>query len=257
MADFSDAFERIVLGAERKVVLSEDDRRRTAYHEAGHAITGMLTPGADPVRKISIIPRGASLGVTCSIPESDRVSYEKRYLRAKIKVAIGGRAAEELVFDEVTTGAESDMRQATQLARGMVTRWGMSDEIGFVSLLSQDGQAWAAPGVEQPSEHTRQLVDDEIRTIIEDAHADVTRLLAQNRERHDSLAEALMQNETLDEAEAYAAAGVTAPPAPPAEAEAVTRSELVEQLNRPGQSGIRVVGSVSELHPRRYSGSEQ
>jgi cell division protease FtsH len=96
----------------------------------------------------------------------------------------------------------------------------MSHEIGFVSLLSQDGQAWAAPGVEQPSEHTRQLVDDEIRTIIEDAHADVTWLLAQNRERHDSLAEALMQNETL-EAEAYAAAGVTAPPAPPAEAEAV------------------------------------
>jgi cell division protease FtsH len=132
------------------------------------------------------------------------------------------------VFDEVTTGAESDMRQATQLARGMVTRWWMSHEIGFVSLLSQDGQAWAAPGVEQPSEHPRQLVDDEIRTIIEDAHADVTRLLAQNRERHDSLAEALMQNETLDEAEAYAAAGVTAPPAPPAEAEAVTRSELVE-----------------------------
>jgi cell division protease FtsH len=106
-----------VLGAERKVVLSEDDRRRTAYYEAGHAITRMLTPGADPVRKISIIPRGASLAVTYSVPESDGVSYEKRYLRAKIKVAIGGRAAEELVFDEVTTGAESDMRQATQLAR--------------------------------------------------------------------------------------------------------------------------------------------
>jgi cell division protease FtsH len=209
MKDLSDALEKIVLGAERKVVLSEADRRRTAYHEAGHAIAGMLTPGADPVRRISIIPRGASLGVTYSMPESDRSNYDKQYVRARIRVAVGGRAAEEVVFGNETTGAESDIRQATQLARNMVGRWGMSDTIGFVSVLPQDGESWWS--ADQPSEHTRRLMDDEIRQIIDDAHADVTQLLADNRARLDGLAEALMREETLDEADAYAAAGVAVP----------------------------------------------
>src|SRR6185312_6274390 len=125
-ADFTDALERIVLGAERKVMMTEDDKRRTAYHEGGHAIVGMLTEGADPVRKISIIPRGLALGVTFSAPESDRFSYDRRELIAKIKVALGGRAAEEIVYDEPTTGAESDIQQLTEIARQMVGRWGMS-----------------------------------------------------------------------------------------------------------------------------------
>ena len=209
MTDLSDALEKIVLGAARKVVLSQADRRRTAYHEAGHAITGMLTPGADPVRRISIIPRGASLGVTYSLPESDRSNYDKQYIRARIKVAVGGRTAEEVVFGDETTGAESDIRQATQLARNMVGRWGMSDRIGFVSVLPQDGDTWWS--ADQPSEHTRQLMDDEIREIIDAAHDDVTQLLADNRARLDALAEALMREETLDEADAYAAAGVEVP----------------------------------------------
>jgi cell division protease FtsH len=209
MTDLSDALEKIVLGAARKVVLSQADRRRTAYHEAGHAITGMLTPGADPVRRISIIPRGASLGVTYSLPESDRSNYDKEYIRARIRVAVGGRTAEEVVFGDETTGAESDIRQATQLARNMVGRWGMSDRIGFVSVLPQDGDTWWS--ADQPSEHTRQLMDDEIREIIDEAHDDVTQLLAGNRARLDALAEALMREETLDEADAYAAAGVEVP----------------------------------------------
>src|SRR5204862_4065612 len=123
--DFADALEKIILGAERKVVLTPDDRRRTAYHEAGHALVGMLTPGADPVRKVSIIPRGMALGVTLSTPDSDRVSYSREELEAKIKVALGGRAAEEVVYGTITTGAEADIQQLTQVARQMVARWGM------------------------------------------------------------------------------------------------------------------------------------
>ena len=119
-ADFTDALERIVLGAERKVMMSQADRRRTAYHEGGHAIVGMLTDGADPVRKISIIPRGQALGVTFSAPDADRFNYSDRELRAKIKVALGGRAAEEIVYGDLTTGAESDIQQLTQIARQMV-----------------------------------------------------------------------------------------------------------------------------------------
>ena len=122
--DFSDALERIVLGAERKVMLTEDDRRRTATHEAGHAVVGMLTAGADPVRKVSIIPRGQALGVTFSAPDADRFNFDERHLLAQIKVALGGRAAEELVLGDLTTGAESDIQQLTRIARFMVGRWG-------------------------------------------------------------------------------------------------------------------------------------
>src|SRR5438477_12729735 len=126
-ADFTDALERIVLGAERQVMMSEADRRRTAYHDAGHAVVGMLTEGADPVRKISIIPSGVALGVTFSAPDADRFNYEYRELLARIDVALGGRVAEEVVFDDITTGAESDIQQLTEITRHMVGRWGMSE----------------------------------------------------------------------------------------------------------------------------------
>ena len=143
--DFTDAIEKIILGAERQVVMTDADRERTAYHESGHALVGMLTPGADPVRKISIIPRGQALGVTLSTPESDRFNYARDDLIAKIKVALGGRAAEKVVFGDMTTGAESDIQNLTQIARGMVGRWGMSDAIGAVAVTDgrQDGAAAA------------------------------------------------------------------------------------------------------------------
>ena len=131
-ADFTDALEKIVLGAERKIVIGQDDRRRIAYHEGGHAIVGMLTPGADPVRKVSIIPRGQALGVTLSTPDDDRFNLSEAELRAKIRVALGGRVAEEVVFGDITTGAESDIQQVTMIARGMVERWGMSEKVGFL-----------------------------------------------------------------------------------------------------------------------------
>lgn len=208
MSDFADALEKIELGTARKLRLTPADKRRTAYHEAGHALVGMLTQGADPVRKISIIPRTMSLGVTVSAPDSDRFNYDRQSLVAHIKVATGGRAAEEVVYGDETTGAESDIRQATSLARNMVGRFGMSDEIGFLSVLPQDGNGSVYPGYPGVSERTRQRVDDEMRRIVGDAHDDAVQLLAENRERLDSLAEALFEAETLDGPAAYAAAGL-------------------------------------------------
>ncbi len=207
-SDFTDAIEKIVLGAARTVLQTEDDRRRIAYHEGGHAIVGMLTAGADPVRKVSIIPRGQALGVTLSAPDADRFNYEEHYLRGKIKVALGGRVAEELVLGEMSTGAESDIQQVTQIARGMVARWGMSDAIGFVAVQGAEAQSQLMPGVDLPSESTRELVDSEVRRIVDAAQEEVRELLERERDKLDSLAQALLTEETLDEADAYRAAGI-------------------------------------------------
>jgi cell division protease FtsH len=207
-ADFTDALEKIVLGAERKVMMTPADKRRTAYHEGGHAVVGMLTEGADPVRKISIIPRGLALGVTFSAPDADRFNYSEQELRAKIKVALGGRTAEEIVFGDLTTGAESDIQQLTQIARQMVGRWGMSNAIGTVAVLPRDGQGPLLPGAAEASEATQQVIDEEVRRLVNSAHEEVMVLLRENRSRLDSLAKALLEHETLDQADAYAAAGI-------------------------------------------------
>jgi cell division protease FtsH len=207
-ADFTDALEKIVLGAERKVMMSPEDKRRTAYHEGGHAIVGMLTDGADPVRKISIIPRGLALGVTFAAPDADRFNYSEQELLAKIKVALGGRAAEEVVFGDLTTGAESDIQQLTQIARHMVGRWGMSDRIGVVAVIPSDGQGPLLPGAAEVSPETQQLIDDEVRRIVNEAREEVLTLLRDHRAQLDSLAEALLEHETLDQPDAYAAAGI-------------------------------------------------
>jgi cell division protease FtsH len=207
-SDFTDALEKIVLGAERKIVLSAEDRRRIAYHEGGHAIVGMVTPGADPVRKVSIIPRGQALGVTLSTPEDDRFNYSEDELRAKIRVSCGGRVAEEIVYDEPTTGAESDIQQVTGLARGMVERWGMSAKVGFLAVAPRDGISPLLPGAEPVSEATKELIDGEVRRIVDEELDQVRQLLTDNREHLDALVEALLENETLDEADAYAAAGI-------------------------------------------------
>ena len=206
--DLTDALERIVLGAERKVMISEEDRRRTAYHEAGHAIVGMLTPGADPVRKVSIIPRGQALGVTFSAPDADRFNFEQQHLLAQIKVALGGRVAEELVFSDITTGAESDIQHLTRIARHMVGRWGMSRAIGPIAVLPADGMGPFLPGVAETSESTQRLVDEEVRRIVESAHAEVSTLLREHRSNLDSLVAGLLEHETLDETDAYMAAGL-------------------------------------------------
>jgi cell division protease FtsH len=206
--DFTDALERIILGAERQVMMSPEDRRRTAYHEAGHAIVGMLTDGADPVRKVSIIPRGFALGVTFAAPESDRFNYRQLEVEAKIKVALGGRAAEEVVYGETSSGAESDIQQLTEVARQMVGRWGMSPAIGPVAVLPRDSAGPLLPGAAETSPDTQKLVDVEVRRVVEESHKDVVDLLKRNRAKLDSLANALLEHETLDEEDAYAAAGV-------------------------------------------------
>jgi cell division protease FtsH len=208
MADFTDSLEKILLGAPRGIILSVEDRQRTAYHESGHALVGMLTPDADPVRKVSIIPRGQALGVTLSTPDADRVSYSREELETKIKVSLGGRVAEEVVYGKITTGAESDLQQLTQIARQMVGRWGMSEKLGPVTLLASDGQGPLLPGASETSPQTQWLIDEEVRRIVDDAHAEVTQLLTDHREQLDRLTHALLEAETLDAPDAYSAAGV-------------------------------------------------
>jgi len=219
MADFTDSLEKIILGSPRGILLSPADRERTAYHESGHALVGMLTPGADPVRKVSIIPRGMALGVTLSTPDNDRVSYSREDLEAKIRVSLGGRAAEEVIYGSITSGAESDIQQLTQIARQMIGRWGMSEAIGPIAVLPADGQGPLLPGVSETSEATQRQIDEEVHRLVENAHDEVTRLLVDHREQLEGLAQALLKAETLDAPDAYAAAGV---PMREAEATAVS-----------------------------------
>ncbi|KOY58125.1 MULTISPECIES: ATP-dependent zinc metalloprotease FtsH [unclassified Streptomyces] len=204
-ADFMDALEKVQLGAARALVMPEEERRRTAYHESGHALLGMLQPGADPVRKITIVPRGRALGVTLSTPDADRYSYTEDYLRGRIIGALGGMAAEHVVFDVITTGAENDLEQVTNLARGMVGRWGMSERIGRLTAIPADAQSpyglLAAPA-------TLDAVDHEMRRIVDECYVEACRLLREHRPKLDALTEALLANETLDEPAAYEAAGI-------------------------------------------------
>ena len=203
-SDLTEALEKIQLGTARNVVMPDEERRRTAYHEGGHALLGMIQPGADPVRKVSIIPRGRALGVTLSAPETDRYGYDEDYLRGRIIGALGGMAAEAEVLGVVTTGAESDLETATKIARAMVGRWGMSERIGPVSVLPTDGNARMA----DVSDQLLNAVDQEVRTLIEHCYTEARHLLRENRHRLDGIAEQLLIHETLDEAHVYAAAGV-------------------------------------------------
>jgi cell division protease FtsH len=213
--DLTEALEKVQLGAARNVVIPEAERRRTAYHEAGHALIGMLQPGADPVRKVSIIPRGRALGVTLSTPESDRYGYDANYLRGRIIGALGGMAAEQEVFDVVTTGAENDLELVTRIARSMVGRWGMSDRIGTLSVLPAEGD----PRMAGISDGLLDAVDEEVRRITDECYGEARRLLSENRDKLDAIVTELLARESLDEQEIYAAAGiarpaVTAPPPP-------------------------------------------
>jgi cell division protease FtsH len=207
MADFTDSLDKILLGTRRGIVLLPAVRERTAYHESGHALVGMLTPQADPVRQVTIIPRGMALGVTLSTPDDDRVSYTRDELEAQIKVALGGRVAEEVVYDTITTGAEADIEQLTRIARQMVGQWGMSERFGPIALLPRD-DTQRFPGVSEVSPQTQALIDEEVQRLIDDAHHAVTALLTEHRAQLDSLAAALLAAETLDGPAAYAAAMV-------------------------------------------------
>jgi cell division protease FtsH len=223
-SEFGDALEKILLGAERRILISPEERERTAFHESGHALLGMLEPGADPVRKVSIIPRGRALGVTFQAPEKDRYGYSESYLRGRLTGMLGGRAAEQLILGETTTGAESDLEQATRLAREMVGRWGFSKKVGMVSVLPGPGEdTLFFPGTGPSSERTRQLVDEEVRHIVDECYVRAIDTLRAHRTQLEALAHALLERETLDEIDAYAAAGIPRRPreqAPESEAPA-------------------------------------
>jgi cell division protease FtsH len=207
-ADFQDAIERTLLGSERKILLSDADRERIAYHESGHALLGLLVPGADPVKKVTIVPRGQALGVTLQSPVDDRFNYGEDYLRARMIGALGGRAAEQLVYGVVTTGAENDLQQVTRIAHEMVVRWGMSPKVGPLNLSDGDGSALQKPY----SEATGQLIDDEIRRIAEECLADAEKLLTEHRPQLDALAKALLKSDSLDEPQILQVTGIGARP---------------------------------------------
>ncbi|GAA4417175.1 ATP-dependent zinc metalloprotease FtsH [Advenella faeciporci] len=214
LKDFIDSLEKIILGPERPIVLSPADRERIAYHESGHAILGLVVPGADPVNRVSIVPRGQALGVTYQRPPADRYNYPEAYLRARIIGMLGGRAAEEIVYGTKTTGAENDIEQATDLAHNMVTRWGMSEKLGMVKLAARQNQylGMGQRQLDAVSEQTAALVDEEVHKIINDSHEQAKQLLRDHRQQLDALVTALLERETLDEHEILDVTGL--PPAP-------------------------------------------
>lgn len=211
--DFLDTLEKIVLGPARPLLLSYEDRERIAYHEGGHAILGLVVPGADPVNRVTIVPRGQALGVTYQRPESDRYNYPEAYLRARIIGILGGRSAEEIVYGTKTTGAENDIQQVTQLAQHMVTRWGMSDKLGMVQFAeSQNTYLGGGYSPKSFSEETAKLIDAEILRIINECHEEALMLLKKYRPELDALANALLERETLNEQEILEVTGLSAAP---------------------------------------------
>jgi cell division protease FtsH len=202
MDDFERAKDKIMMGAERRsMVMSEDERRTTAYHESGHAVVGRLVPKADPVHKVTIIPRGRALGVTFFLPEKDRYGLDKQQMLAQIAVAFGGRIAEEVFLDQQTTGARQDFESATGIAREMVTRYGMSDSLGPMVYGDNEGEVFLGRSItthKNVSEATLQKVDAEIRRIIDEQYTIARRIVEGNREKVEAMAMALLEFETLD-----------------------------------------------------------
>ncbi|HMW54696.1 MULTISPECIES: ATP-dependent zinc metalloprotease FtsH [Candidatus Accumulibacter] len=202
MEDFEKAKDKIMMGAERRsMVMNEDERRNTAFHESGHAVVAKLMPKSDPVHKVTIIPRGRALGLTMQLPEEDRYAYDRVYLMSRIAVLFGGRIAEELFMNQMTTGASNDFERATQMARDMVTRYGMSDALGPMVYGENDGEVFLGRSVtthKNMSEATMEKVDAEIRRIIDEQYALARRLLDKHRDKVEAMAEALLELETID-----------------------------------------------------------
>jgi cell division protease FtsH len=212
-SDFSDALEKVELGSERKLSLSQKDRERIAYHESGHALLGLLIAGADPVRRVSIIPRGQALGATVQTPVDDRFNYGEDYLRGRITGALGGRAAEQLVYGIITTGAENDLRTVTAIARQMVTRWGMSPKVGSLNFTDDgEGTGQSVTMTKPYSEETGALIDGEVKRISDECLAQAVSLLTTHRDKLDALAHALLEHDTLGEDAILQVTGLEAAP---------------------------------------------
>jgi len=200
MDEFSDARDKILLGAEREDMITDEERNIVAYHEAGHALVAKLLPGTDPVQKVTIIPRGRALGVTEQVPERDRYNYNKEYVLNRIAIMLGGRAAERIIFNDVTSGAANDLKQVTSIARKMVTQWGMSEKIGPVSYKVGEEHQFLGKEMAQPkdfSEYTAKLIDDEIKRIVSEMEDKARKLLEENRNKLDALAHALLVHESI------------------------------------------------------------
>jgi cell division protease FtsH len=202
-ACLEEALDRIMMGAERPLVLSEEERRAIAYHESGHTLVAMLTPGADPVHKVTVVPRGQALGATQMMPIDDRHNYPRNYLLARLAVGLGGRAAEELEIGEITTGAENDLQEVTELAREMVTRWGMSSRIGTVFLGGEQevflGREVGLRERQSYSEQTAALIDEEVQQLIAERYHYAQHLLSEHQDNLERIAHALLERESLDE----------------------------------------------------------
>ncbi|HIE55343.1 MAG TPA: ATP-dependent metalloprotease, partial [Chromatiaceae bacterium] len=205
MADFEAAKDKIMMGAERRsMVMSDEEKKQTAYHEAGHAIVGLTVPSHDPVYKVSIIPRGRALGITMFLPEEDRYSQSRELLESQISSLYGGRIAEELVFggEHVTTGASNDIKRATEIARNMVTRWGLSERLGPLAYGEEEEEVFLGRSVTQHknvSDETAHLIDEEIRNIIDRNYERAKRILKENIDKLHAMAGALIKYETIDQ----------------------------------------------------------
>jgi len=201
MTSLLNARDKVVLGSKRELVIGDEEKNLIAYHEAGHAVAASLLPNTDHLDKVTIIPRGRALGSTEQIPEEDRYNLRQSYLRDRIGVMLGGRVSEKIVFGEVSSGAEDDLKQATRLARHMVTHWGMSDKLGPVAVRRGEEHIFLGREMTQQrdfSEHTAQIIDDEIRALIKDIAQEISTLLEEHRPQLESLASALLEEETLE-----------------------------------------------------------
>lgn len=210
--DFSAAFERILLGTERPPLSNQEERKVVAYHEAGHAVAALLTPGADQVLKVTITPRGQALGITAFMPEDDRRNYSRRYLEATMIVALGGRVAEEVIFDDITTGASNDLKRVTDIARRMVAQFGMSEEIGPLNFGENDTQPFLGYTLSQGrhySEETAARIDAEVHRLVDIAYKNTRKLLTENRDKLDGLAQALLDREVIERDEVLEIVGIT------------------------------------------------
>ncbi|MGF1528826.1 MAG: ATP-dependent zinc metalloprotease FtsH [Candidatus Competibacterales bacterium] len=204
MANFEQAKDKIMMGAERRsMVMSEDEKRLTAYHEAGHAIVGTLLPYHDPIHKVTIIPRGRALGVTLALPEADRLSYSKQWLECKLAMIFGGRIAEEIIFgpEAITTGASNDIRQATDMARNMVTKWGLSERLGPLYYSEDDDEVFLGRSVTRHkniSDETAHIIDEEVRSLVDRNYKYAEQILKENLDKLHAMSDALLKFETID-----------------------------------------------------------
>lgn len=248
MKYFHEALEKIMLGTERPLLMTEHDRKVIAYHEAGHALGSILTPESDPVNRITIIPRGRSLGVTEYLPEGDRFNYSRSYLMAMLSGLLGGRAAEQVAIGEITTGAENDLQRATQMARRMVGRWGMSEELGLLFASDSGNEnpflGREMTGARDHSEATAAMLDNVVRQLLDERLETVVKLLTENRQKLERLAQALLDHETLDKKGIYAAIRGDEEVPPPETEEVSPSSDDTEK-----EGDKKVGGPVPRVQP--------